>query len=85
MPYVRRRGNQLAIVHGERHPETRAVEQRILFTLYSKAEVKEAIESKNGKVGGRFKELMEERYPDISFNWKKIRTDLSKGIDFEKT
>jgi len=82
MPYVRRRGNQLAIVHGDRHPETGTVEQRILFTLYSKAEVKEAMDSKNGKAAGHFKELMEERYPDISFNWKKIRTDLSKNMDF---
>lgn len=82
MPYVRRRGNQLAIVHGERHPETGAVEQRILFTLYSKAEALEAIGQKQGKAGGRFKDLMEERYPDIAFNWKKIRADLSSNTDF---
>ena len=42
MAYVRRRGNQLAIVQGEREPGTGKVQQRILFTLYSKAEVLEA-------------------------------------------
>jgi hypothetical protein len=35
MAYVRRRGNQLAIVQGEREPGTGKVQQRILFTLYN--------------------------------------------------
>lgn len=38
MPYVRVRGNQLAIVHGERAPGTQNVQQRILATIYSKPE-----------------------------------------------
>ena len=43
MAYVRRRGNQLAIVHGERQQGTGKVNQRILFTLYSKAEALEVL------------------------------------------
>ena len=35
MAYVRRRGNQLAFVHGERERNTGKVQQRILFALYS--------------------------------------------------
>ena len=49
MAYVRRRGNQLAIVQGERDPQTRKVQQRILFTLYSKPEALEAL-GKRGDV-----------------------------------
>lgn len=44
MAYVRARGDQLTIVQGEREPETGKVEQRILFTLYSKAEALEALD-----------------------------------------
>ena len=43
MAYVRRRGNQVAVVHGEREPNTRAVQQQILFTLYSRPEALEAL------------------------------------------
>ncbi len=39
MAYVRQRGNQLAIVHGVRDPETKKVEQQILFTIYSSAPI----------------------------------------------
>jgi len=37
MAYVRKRGNQVVIVQGKRDKSTGKVEQRILFTLYSKA------------------------------------------------
>jgi len=43
VPYVRRRGNQLVLVHGEREPGTGKVQQRILFTFYSRPEALEAI------------------------------------------
>jgi hypothetical protein len=38
MAFVRRRGNQLAIVRGIRSPETKKVEQEILFTIFSRGE-----------------------------------------------
>jgi len=81
MAYVRRRGNQLAIVQGEREPGTGKVQQRILFTLYSKAEVLEAVgrETKGG--AERFRHLLQREHPDVKFNWKVIRRALEKDLD----
>jgi tetratricopeptide (TPR) repeat protein len=81
MAYVRRRGNQLAIVQGEREPGTGKVQQRILFTLYSKGEVLEAVG--RGTKGGaeRFRHLLEREHPDVKFNWKAIRRALEKDLD----
>ncbi len=76
MAYVRKRGRQLARVHGQRNPDTQKVEQPILFMLYSKSEAREAI-GKQGKGEGayRFNGLLERRCPDIRFDRKKIRKD----------
>ena len=81
MAYVRRRGNQLAIVQGERAPGTGKVQQRILFTLYSRAEVLEAVG--RGTKGGaeRFRHLLQREHPDVKFNWKAIRRALEKNLD----
>jgi tetratricopeptide (TPR) repeat protein len=81
MAYVRRRGNQLAIVHGEREPETGKVQQRILFTFYSKAEVLEALG--RGTKGGseRFRHLLEQEHPDVKSNWKAIRRALERDLE----
>ncbi len=38
MAYVRKKGNQLAIVHGERAAGSGEVVQNTLFTFFSKAE-----------------------------------------------
>ena len=76
MAYVRQRGNQLAIVHGVRDPESKKVEQRILFTLYSKAEALAAL-GKGEKDGAfRFRSLLERSHPTIRFEWE----DIFKGI-----
>ena len=80
MAYVRRRGNQLAIVRGARHPETKKVEQEILFTLYSKGEALAAI----GKDGGdafRFQSLVEHAHPDVRFDWKAISRAIAENLD----
>ncbi len=81
MAYVRRRGNQLAIVHGEREPGTGKVQQRILFTIYSKAEALEILG--RGEKSGRwhFEGLFEHHVPDIKLNWKKIRRGLEDNLD----
>lgn len=81
MAYVRRRGNQLAIVHGEREPGNGKVRQRILFTLYSKAEVLEALG--RGSKGGpeRFRHLLQREHPDVKFDWKAIRRALEKDLE----
>jgi tetratricopeptide (TPR) repeat protein len=79
MPYVRQRGNQVAIVHGGRHPETGKVEQRILFTLYSKAEAREAIGQGSEGGGFRFRGLLERQHPDLKFNWKEIEEAIAEN------
>lgn len=81
MAYVRRRGNQLAIVQGERDPGTGKVQQRILFTLYTRAEVLEAVG--RGTKGGaeRFRHLLQREHPDVKFDWKAIRRALEKDLD----
>jgi tetratricopeptide (TPR) repeat protein len=81
MAYVRQRGNQLAIVHGIRDPETKKVEQRILFTLYSKAEALEALGQ--GEKGGafRFRSLLESSHATIRFDWKKILRTIEENLN----
>lgn len=81
MAYVRQRGNQLAIVHGEREPNTGAVQQRILFTLYSRPEALEALGRGTKGGGDRFRRLLEEQYPGFKFNWKKIRRTIQEHLD----
>lgn len=58
----------------------RPVVQHTLFTLYSKAEVLEALG--RGKPGGdwRFRGLLEERYPRIRFDWTKLRRSLEQQL-----
>src|SRR3989338_9909219 len=81
MAYVRQRGNQIAIVQGERDPKTGKVDQRILFTLYSKAEALEALGRRNGHGSAPFRSLLESQYPEIRFNWKTIGQAISANID----
>lgn len=81
MAYVRRHGNQLAIVTGSRNTETKKVEQRVLFTLYSKPEARQALGHSDAIPGARFESLLEHEYPDVRFPWKKIRAAIAKEID----
>ena len=81
MPYVRRRGNQLAIVHGEREPGTGKVQQRILFTLYSKAEALEALGRRGEGGAERFRDLLEHQHPGLRFAWKAIRKAIAANLD----
>ena len=80
MAYVRHRGNQLAIVHGEREPGNGRVSQRILFTLYSRPEALEVLG--RGANGGteRFRQLLERQHPDLRFNWKKILHAIGENL-----
>jgi tetratricopeptide (TPR) repeat protein len=75
MAYVRARGSQVLIVHGERDPVTQRVAQRILFTIYSKAEAREAL-ADMARAGGRFGSLLESANPGLRFDWKRIAKDL---------
>ena len=81
MAYVRRRGSQLAIVHGNREPGTGKVQQRILFTIYSKAEAKEIL-GRGGKTGGvHFQGLFQLEFPDIKVNWKAIERGIEENME----
>ena len=80
MAYVRRRGNQLAIVHGEREPGTGKVQQRILFTVYSKAEALEILGRGQKEGGWRFESLLQHRFPEIKLNWKEIRRGIEENV-----
>lgn len=80
MPYLRQRGNQLAIVHGVRDPNSGKVEQRILFTLYSKAEALEALGRASEKGDFRLQSLLEHQYPELHFNWKKINQAIDENM-----
>ena len=64
MSDVRRNGNQLAVVHRTRNPDTKKVEQQTLFTLYSKAEALVAI----GSERGQFQHMLEMDNPNMKFN-----------------
>ncbi len=83
MAYVRRRGNQLVIVHGEREPGTGKVQQRILFTLYSKAEALEVLgrgKEKEKRSAERFRGLFEHQYPEHKLDWKAIHHAIDENL-----
>jgi tetratricopeptide (TPR) repeat protein len=81
MAYARRRGNQVAIVHGVRNPESDKVDQQILFTFYSKTEALDALGRRKNGNSDQFRFLLEKEYPEISFNWKKINKGISDNLD----
>lgn len=81
MAYVRKRGKQLLIVEGFRDGETGKVDQRILFTIYSKAEASKILGRGNGNNSSQFQILLEHQYPDVRLNWKKIQEGISANID----
>lgn len=77
MPFLRARGHQLAILHGARAPDTGEVDQKTLFTFYSRVEAEAAI-------GPRHRELealLEERHPQIRFDWEALRKAIGEQLD----
>lgn len=80
MPYVRTHGNQVAIVHGEREPGTGKVQQRVLFTIYSKDEAFEILGRRGPGADARFQALLEDQYSDIRFDWKGIRRAIEQSL-----
>ncbi len=83
MAYVRTHGNQVAIVHGERDPESGKVQQRVLFTLYSRPEALAVLgcsqEGEDNRLN--FEGLLELKHPAIRFDWKRIRTGIEERLD----
>lgn len=81
MAYIRKRGNQLSLVHGTRDSRTKKVEQQILFTIYSKAEALEVI-GRSGKAASyQFEQMLSGEFPQLKFNWKSIRSAIADNLE----
>lgn len=80
MAYVRQHGNQLAIVSGARDSETGKVQQRVLFTFYSKDEARAAIGCGSDRQKNLFQNLMARTYPDAVFEWPKIDAAIEERL-----
>lgn len=81
MAYVRKRGNHLAIVHGSRDPETKKVDQQVLFTIHSRAEAREVLGEGDQGMQFYLRQSLEERHPHIRFDWKRIDSGIKKNMD----
>ncbi len=81
MPYVRKHGNQLAIVHGGREEGTGKVQQQVLFRICSKPEALAILGRGPEGADLRFRSLIEEHYPGISFPWKRISRAIQESLD----
>lgn len=80
MAYVRKKGNQVAIVHGQRDSETGTVRQITLFTFFSKAEAYRAIGKGNKDQSNYFQSLLQNEHPAIKFNWKSINKGIADNL-----
>jgi tetratricopeptide (TPR) repeat protein len=80
MAYVRKRGKQLVIVQGVREPNKGKVQQRILFTIFSKAEALRILGRENEGHDVQFQHLLEHQYPGIKLNWDKIYAGISEHL-----
>ncbi|MDB5098376.1 MAG: Tetratricopeptide 2 repeat protein [Cyanobacteria bacterium RYN_339] len=80
MPYVRTRGNQVAIVHGKRSKETRQVEQQELYVFYSRQEALAAVGAPGQDADREFQRCLEQRFPDMRFDWTRLRAGVEAHI-----
>jgi len=80
MAYVRKKGNQIALVQGERSPNTNVVSQTTLFTFFSKAEAYRAIGKSKKDESHYFQNLMEDEHPTVNFDWQKINKAISDKL-----
>lgn len=76
MAYVRRRGNQVLIVHGHRDPQTGKVVQRTLFALYSREEAQRVL----GTGKREFRALLREQFPQLNLDWRKIEREIESLV-----
>lgn len=76
MAFVRKKGNQVVIVHGRRDLDTKKVQQQTLFVFYSKAEALAAI----GDSSHWFQGMLQDEFPEIRFNWKQLKAGISAQL-----
>lgn len=76
VPYVRKHGNQVAIVHGERDAAGQ-VQQRVLFSLYTRAEAEAAIGKRPTDPPLSLHGLVESRHEGIRFDWTKLDAGIA--------
>lgn len=81
MPYVRKHGNQLAIVHGERDAETRQVQQRVVFALYSRPEAEAALGRRATEPPLSFQGIVESRNENLRFDWPKLTARIGELME----
>ena len=81
MPYIRTHGNQITIVHGERDKEAGKVQQRQLFTFYSKKEALAAIGEEGSSSEEYFQFLLREANPQLTFNWPDLKEEIKNRLD----
>lgn len=81
MPYVRTHGNQVTIVHGERNKATSKVQQRTLFTFYSKKEAAAAIGDGDQKDSDYFQYLLCDANPGLKFNWGELAAEIREHME----
>lgn len=75
MPFVRVRGHQLAILHGSR-TETGTVDQKTLFTFYSRAEAEAAV----GPRRHELEYILAERHPQVRFEWDNLWKNVEEHL-----
>lgn len=56
------------------------MQQRVLFTIYSKDEALEILGRSNAGGDVRFQALLEDQFSDIRFNWKRIRRGIEQNL-----
>lgn len=82
MAYVRKRGNQIAIVHGDRDADSGNVQQRVLFTIYSQPEALEALGRGSEEGAHQFRAHLQREFPSIRFEWPKIERGIEENLSF---
>jgi tetratricopeptide (TPR) repeat protein len=81
MAYVRKKGNQVAIVQGDRDADTGEVVQKTLFTFFSKAEAYRAVGRGSKDQSHYFQNLLQDEHPAIKFNWMAINKGIIENLE----
>ncbi|HUT54438.1 MAG TPA: hypothetical protein VM658_13700 [bacterium] len=78
---VIKQANSVAIVHSRKNPATCKIDRRTLYTIHSKAEALEIVGKGRQTMDTYFASLLEQRYPEINFNWIKVHEGIIAQMD----